>query len=266
MKVLSRFDDELTGGVHNVFIYDNHVYALSGGRRYDIINIEDPTNPERVGRFELDTPGHSIHDVWVEDGIAYSSNWDDGVVVVDVGGGGYGGSPRNPVQMGSYAHPSGWNHAAFPYRSDSTGRFYVFAGDEAMLRGHDPGLTEGLDLMDGYVHVIEWDEWDRPHEVARYTVPEAGSHNLWVQDDILYVAYYQGGLRMVDVSGELLGDLYRQGREIAYFKALDPEGWIPNVAMTWGPQPHKGNVFFSDMHSGLWAIRIKPLPDAEDSE
>ena len=32
----------MTGGVHNVFIYDNHVYAVNNGRKYDVINIEDP--------------------------------------------------------------------------------------------------------------------------------------------------------------------------------------------------------------------------------
>ncbi len=245
--------------VHNVFIHDDHIYALSAGRRYDIINIEDPSKPNRVGRFELDTPGHSIHDVWVDDGIAYSSNWDDGIVAVDVGGGNAGGSPRNPVKLGSYTYPSGWNHAAFPYRSKSTGKLYAFAGDESTLSGVIPRV-EGLDMMAGYIHIIEWDSWDEPREVARYRVPDGGSHNIWVEDDVLYVAYYQGGLRVVDVSGELMGDLYRQGREIGFFKALDPQGRIANVAMTWGPQPHKGTIFFSDLHSGLWAVRLGERP------
>ena len=35
--------------------------------------------------------------------------------------------------------------------------------------------------------------------------------------EIMYVAYFNGGLRVVDISGELVGDLYRQGREIAKF-------------------------------------------------
>ncbi len=121
VRVIARYDDQLNGGVHNVFISDGHVYALSNGRRYDVINIEDPTTPYRVGRFELPTPGHGIHDVWVVDGIAYSSNWHDGVVAVDVGGGGKGGAPNNPLMLGSQYHPSGWNHAAFPYKSQSTG-------------------------------------------------------------------------------------------------------------------------------------------------
>ncbi|MDH5643410.1 MAG: Ig-like domain-containing protein, partial [Gemmatimonadota bacterium] len=80
VKTLATYDDELTGGVHNLFVYQNHVYAVNNGRRFDVINIEDPTNPYRVSRFELDTPGHGIHDIWIVDGIAYTSNWGDGVV------------------------------------------------------------------------------------------------------------------------------------------------------------------------------------------
>jgi hypothetical protein len=255
IQVLARYDDQLNGGVHNIFIADRHVYALSNGRRYDIISVEDPKNPSRVGRFELDTPGHAIHDVWVVDGIAYSSNWNDGVVAVDVGGGGKGGAPNKPVMLGSYAYPSGWNHAAYPYRSKSTGKFYVFAGDEAFPYPTDerPGAPE---RAAGWIHVVEWDEWSQPKEVARYEVPEAGTHNLWIEDDVMYVAYYNAGLRLVDVSGELRGDLYKQGREIAYWHPNDPESFKPNAPFVWGPQPYKGHIFIADHHSGLWALKL----------
>ena len=79
--------------MHNLFIDKGYVYALSAGRKYYVVNIKDPSTPFIVGEFELDTPGHSIHDVWVEDGIAYSSNWADGIQLVDVGNGIAGGSP-----------------------------------------------------------------------------------------------------------------------------------------------------------------------------
>ena len=261
VPVLSEFTDQLTGGVHNVFIDEDHVYALSAGRRYDIVSIEDPRNPERVGRVELDTPGHAVHDVWVTDGVAFSSNWTDGVVAFDVGGGGRGGTPQRPVELGRYAYPSGWNHAAFPYKSRSTGTFYLFAGDEAYPYGasgveRDEGGGTPMRTA-GWIHVIDWSDWDDPREVARYQVPEAGSHNLWVEDDILYVGYYYpGGLRVVDVSGELLGDLYRQGREIAMFVPFDPDGFVANAPFVWGPQPYKGHIFFTDYNSGLWAVRL----------
>jgi hypothetical protein len=92
--------------------------------------------------------------------------------------------------------------------------------------------------------------------VARYQVPEAGTHNLWIENDLLYVAYYNGGLRVVDVSGELRGDLYRQGREVASFMPYDGEGYIPNSPFTWGPQPFGDHIFFSDWNSGLWAVEL----------
>ena len=262
-RILATYDDQLTGGVHNLFIADDHIYALSAGQRYDVINIEDPTNPYRVGSYAHDSQGTSIHDVWVQNGIAFSSNWSDGVVAVDVGGGGQGGAPNNPVFLGSYAYPSGWNHAAYPYWSESTGKFYMFAGDESGRRGNTPGYEGEAERMNGWIHVIEWDEWGDPHEVARYEVPEVGTHNLWIEDDIMYIAYYQGGLRVVDISGELLGDLYRQGREIGYFLAYDPMGFVTNAPMAWGPQPFKGNIFFADHNSGLWAVRIK---DGEETQ
>ena len=260
VPVLAEYTDMLTGGVHNLFIAEDHVYALSAGRRYDVIDIADPANPRRVGRFELETPNHSVHDVWVSDGVAFSSNWTDGVVAVDVGGGGRGGTPARPVELGRYAYPSGWNHAAFPYRSPSTGKLYVFAGDESFApQGRLYSEQDAIPtLAAGWIHVIDWTDWERPREVARYQVPEAGSHNLWVEDDTLYVGYYNGGLRVVDVSGELLGDLYRQGREMARFLPFDPDGFIANAPFVWGPQPFKGHVFFSDWNTGLWAVRLVP--------
>lgn len=253
-RVLSGFDDDLTGGVHNVFIDGNHVYALSAGQRYDVLDVSDPGAPRRVGTYKVDRPNPSIHDVWVVDGLAYSSNWSDGVHVVDVGKGLAGGSPEDPKFVSSYAYPSGWNHAAFPYTPSGTGLSYVVAGDEAFPFGLN--LTGKPTYPRGYLHFIDFTDLQAPREVARYEVPEAGTHNLWIEDDILYCAYYNAGLRAVDVSGEVMGDLYRQGREIAWFLSDDPEGHVSNAPMAWGPQPHKGHVFFSDWNSGLWAVKL----------
>ena len=254
-KILSGFDDELTGGVHNVFIDGNQVYALSAGARYDAIDVSDPGSPRKVGTYKVaDRAKPSIHDVWVEDGLAYSSNWSDGVHIVDVGNGMRGGSPRNPVKVSSYAYPSGWNHAAFPYRQPETGRFYVAAGDEAFPYGLN--VTGKPTRPRGWIHFVDFTDLDSPVESARYQVPEAGTHNLWIEDGVMYVAYYNAGLRAVDVTGELMGDLYRQGREIAWFLPDDPEGFVTNAPMAWGPQPHKGHIFFSDWNSGLWAVKL----------
>ena len=272
VEILSIFNDDMTGGVHNTFIYEDHVFAVNNGRKYDIINIQDPKNPFRVGVYELTTPGHSIHDVWVEDGIAYSSNWADGVHAVDVGGLKFNeknqkkikfnplllkagqGSPANPVPLADMVDPNGHNHAAFPFKSQSSNKFYIVAGDE-WFPWRYPNKPRPYQPRGGF-HFLDFTDINNPKEEAVYTITEAGSHNHWIQGDTLYAAYYNGGLRIVDISGELLGDLYRQGREIAFYQTGHPEGHIPNSPNVWGTIPYKGYIFFTDMYSGLYCVKL----------
>ena len=276
VTISAEYNDDMTGGVHNVFIYENHVYAVNNGRKYDIINIDDPSNPFRVGVYELDTPGHSIHDVWIENGIAYSSNWGDGVVAVDIGAMKFDeadrsntqfnpllakagqGSPSNPIKLAEMGDPNGLNHAAFPFLSKSTGNFYIVGGDETFPWGVRATRGEPSNPRGGF-HFLNFTDPDNPKEDAVYQVPEAGSHNLWVYDDVLMAAFYQGGLRVVDISGELLGDIYNQGREIAVYQSSHKEGKIPNAPMVWGAQPYKDYIFFADMNSGLYCIQLEDL-------
>jgi hypothetical protein len=108
----------------------------------------------------------------------------------------------------------------------------------------------------GIVHVIDVSDIEHPRKVAWYEVPEGGAHNIWVKDDILYMGYYTGGARVLDVSGELRGDLYRQGREIARLWTGDANGVVPNAPFCWGAQPHGDHVYFNDVNSGLWITKL----------
>ncbi len=228
-----------------------------GTRALHIIDIGDPTNPRQVGRWQLENESRYLHDVTVEDGLAYLSYWNDGLVILDVGRGIEGGTPTEPRMVSRFAYRGrfggetyGNTHHAVPYGE------YVFVSDEIF------GCEECVNGPRGYVHVVDVSDLRDPEEVAWYRVPEAGTHNLWVEDGKLYVAYYQGGLRVVDVSGELRGDLYRQGREIGWFmteprsaRAVSPEDTFrPHATMAWGPQPFEGHVFVADMNSGLWIL------------
>ncbi len=248
--IMAELTDSLTGGVHNVWINGDAVYAINDGTSaMNIIDMSDPANPRNMGRWEL-RPGDtnkSLHDVWAEDGYAYLSYWDDGLVILDVGAGTHGGTPMEPQYVSSISYPEGNTHVAWRSRD------YVFLGDEI-------GTSDG---MRGFIHVIDVSDIDNPVQVAKYDLPEAGAHNVWVEDDVLYIAYYQGGLRIVDVSGTLRGDLYRQGREIGFFRtnAGPDDAVVPNAPQAWGPQVFKGNVFVSDMNSGLWVIKhARPRP------
>ncbi|MFQ5890550.1 MAG: hypothetical protein ACE5JR_10925 [Gemmatimonadota bacterium] len=251
-KRISHYAEGLTGGVHNTWIADDLVYAIHYGTRdMHIIDISDPTSPREVGRWGLDKEDKFLHDVTVVDGLAYLSYWDDGVVILDVGAGIKGGTPTEPELVSQYSYSYklgsqmyGNTHHAIRYRN------YVFTGDEIF------SCSECVNGARGYVHVIDVSDIEHPREVAFYRVPEAGSHNLWAEDDKLYIGYYHGGLRIVDISGELRGDLYRQGREIGWYMTEDSTGTVPNATSTWGAQPYKGKIFAADGSSGLWIVEL----------
>ena len=66
---------------------------------------------------------------------------------------------------------------------------------------------------------------------------------------ILYMAYYNGGVVALDVSGELAGDL--SDRLIAQ---IQPGG--AGDTYTWGVQLAGGSLYAIDMLSGLWQLKV----------
>lgn len=248
-EIISEYKRTVPGGVHNVWVEGDLIYAVHNGTRdIHIIDISDPTEPDEVGRWGLpESPTKSLHDVIVQDGYAYLSYWDDGAVTLDVGAGTHGGTPTEPQFVSRYKYPAGNTHTAW-----RAGR-YLFVGDEIFPEEWD---ADSPIEARGYIHVLDMADPNNPVDVAKYEVPEAGAHNIWVEGDRLYVGYYQAGLRVVDISGELRGDLYRQGREIAVLKTTDAESTVPNWGMTWGAQIHKGHIFTSDLNSGLWVVKL----------
>jgi hypothetical protein len=269
-KIASTFDQELTGGVHNMFATNDHLFALSNGDKYVIIDVKDLSKPKYVS--EYDHPNSRIHDVWVHNGIAYSSEWGTGVVAVDVGNGKWGGTIEKPVFIASYPTTSGATHEIYPYVQKSTGKVYLFLGDEIMSR--EGRVWEGTNYMNdlfgatpkpggvpqtsaGYTHIIDFTDPKNPVNIAKYHQEEFGSHDIIVEDDVMYQAYYDGGLRVVDVSGELVGNLAEQRREIAVFKPFDPQGFTPNASFVMNAMPWKGHILFTDFNSGLWSAKLE---------
>lgn len=249
--IFAEYTATVTGGVHNVWIEGDLIYACHNGTNaVHIIDISDPASPKEVGRWELDREEKTLHDVIVQDGYAYASYWDDGVVILDVGAGSHGGTETAPVMVSRLSYPEGNTHVAWRH-----GR-YLFVGDEIFPENFD--VSKPLDAK-GYIHILDMSDMDAPVEVARYEVPDAGAHNVWVEDDCLYVGYYQGGLRVVDIRGELRGNLYTQGREIAHILTTDDQSMVPGWPMTWGAQIFKGHIYTSDLNSGLWIARMETI-------
>ncbi|MBA3584073.1 MAG: hypothetical protein H0W36_06015, partial [Gemmatimonadetes bacterium] len=265
-RLVSEYTETVTSGVHNVFWVGDLLYATNDGTGdMHIIDLSDPASPKEIGRWGIPVVGKSLHDIWAQDDILYMSYMMDGLVIMDLGGAGKGGTPEKPVLVSRIFYPDGPTHNALRNHD------YVFIGDEDFsLTGTKPGI-EGLSADPrGEVHVIDVTDLEHPVYAARYDVPEAGAHNFWIRDDVLYVGFYQGGIRAVDISGDLRGDLYRQGREIAHFlPAAGPEdAKLPYSPMTWGVYPMftngwqdtGGMLFATDYNSGLWSFTVE-LPE-----
>lgn len=282
LKVLSEYTATVTGGVHSAYIDSHYVYLTddaTGSMR--IIDFQDPRHPKEVARWEVENPtvvtintemgsmtsGRYLHDLQVKDGLAYLAYWRDGLVILDVGNGMAGGSPENPKLVTRYRfnhyelYGDGWlagTHSVFRYKN------YLFVGDEVFPAIFNLEDRDRIPVR-AILHVMDVSDIKSPREVAQYEVPEGGSHNFWAANDMLYEGYYSGGARILDISGELRGDLYRQGREIARFWTGDTKGFRVNLPFTWGGQPCSVScdtpllnslIYFNDVHSGLWITKL----------
>jgi hypothetical protein len=71
---------------------------------------------------------------------------------------------------------------------------------------------------------------------------------------ILYAAYYNGGLLALDVSGTLSGHLETQNRVLAN---VQPGG--SGNTYVWGVQLYQGSLYVVDMVSGFWQLSTPDL-------
>ena len=234
--------------------------ATSAARGVSIIDVSRPETPQVVGVIR---GVNYIHDVFVRDGRAFVADWDAGVGIWDVGGAGRGGSVSAPVEigragtLGGNAHNVWWFHDP-TVSSDATRARYLFVGEE------QAGLIG--ERSSGDLHVVDISNAAAPREVAIYHVDGAGAHNFWVDEPrgFLYAAFYNGGVRVLDVRGDLSActaaqrspagpcDLKLMGRERAI--ALTGGG-----AYIWGVQgsgqPQADAVYASDMRNGIWKFK-----------
>jgi hypothetical protein len=269
-KPISAYTSTVSGGVHSSFVYQGHVYLTddaTGSLR--VIDIRNPHEPREVGRWQTEQTeiGRYVHDVDVKDGLAYLSYWNDGLIILDVGNGIKGGSPTNPQLVSQlkydlddvYARVDQiWGLSARGTHTAWRHKNYVFIGDEVYAARDYKGMQDGNNLTFGRLQVIDVSDINHPQIVAWYEPTDGGVHNVWVEGDTLYMGAYQGGARMLDISGELRGDLLRQGREISWISTADSMGTRPRATFSWGAVVKNGNIYVPDINSGLWILRLEP--------
>ena len=276
-KVISEFTEGVNSGVHSAFVYQQekygtHVYLTNDGTgAMHVIDISDPYKPKEVAQWRTPRPdaGRTLHDIDVQNGLAYLSYWNDGLVILDIGNGVKGGSPSNPQLVSQYkcdlnalyrqVEASGGpgfirgTHTAWRHND------YVFIADEVFPATGVKGAKDASAFRAyGRLQVIDVSDVNNPHSVAWYEPEYGGVHNIWVAGDTLYMGAYNAGFRTFDISGQLLGDLRAQGREYGHLNTADMEGKTQNSAMTWGVVVKDGLAYVNDMNNGIWVVRMEP--------
>jgi WD40 repeat protein len=262
-------DGELLAGVHTAqvsrvngrlygFLSIDPSAALSLPAKLVIVDLTDPRAPVKVFSRVQGRPYQ--HDVFVRDGLLFTAMWNDGLGIWDIGGGGHGGSVSSPVLLSSLVTRDGYVHNLYWLHDPVTGsKRWLFVGQETPL---------GNLQFRGDVHVVDVKDLTAPREVAFFHVEGAGSHNFSVDEDagILYAAFYNGGVRALDVRGDLGAcdgsqraadgrcDLSLMHREAG--RALTAEG---RLVMIWGVYWQDGKLYASDIFNGLWKMDASAL-------
>jgi hypothetical protein len=227
--------------------------AGSTPARLVIVDLSLPSAPREVFTRVIGNP--YVHDVFVRDGILFVALWNDGVDIWDIGGGAKGGIPEAPIVLGNVKTIGGQVHNVWWYHDVAGEKRFAFVGQEA------PGSIGSSSAGD--IHVIDVSNFAAPKEVAFYHVAGAGTHNFSVDEKngVLYAAYYNGGVRAIDVRGDLgtcsatqkdataRCDLTAMGREIgAGLVELNRGVYV------WGVQYLNGFVYASDMLAGIYKL------------
>lgn len=274
---IAEFTDGVTAGVHSSFIYyqeqyGTHVYLTNNGTgALHVLDISDPYNPVEAAQWRTPRPeaGRTLHDVDVQDGLAYLSYWNDGLVILDVGNGVKGGSPSSPQFVSQVKYDLNEEYRDVEARSGPgfirgthtawRHENYVFVGDEVFPAEDVAGAQDAAaSRAFGNLHVLDVSDLESPRKVAWWKPDHGGVHNVWVAGDTLYMGAYNAGFRTFDISGELMGDLGAQQREMVHVHTGDMDGYVANSPMTWGVVVRDGLAYVNDMYNGLWIIRMLP--------
>lgn len=278
--LITRFNSPATtSGVHTL------KFARVNGRHYLLLNIDPPAAlvvvditspalPVQIGSFPMGNP--YIHDVFFRDGLLFAGLWNDGMSIFDMGGGNKGGSPSNPVLIGNVRTASCGTsgcggsrvHNIWWFHDPKTGsKKYAFIGEEA-----DASLFTNAR---GDIHVVDVSDMSNPREVAFFRPDSAststgnqpsGTHNFDVdeQSGVLYAAYYNGGVRALDIRGDLgtctatqksadgRCNLRLMAREIGV-------GLTSFPTFIWGVKLDGNFLYASDMPNGIHKLDISGL-------
>lgn len=245
-RLLSTISESLEGGASSPAISGDLVYVTRSDGGLDVLDASDPASPSVV--FAEAGGDRSITGISVDGGIAVVESA-NGLEIFDVGGGGQGGAPEAPALLGDHSGPEGIRFGGPPLYDAETKRLFAPAIDanlpDGQIRVYDANDPDSLVLLATLTgHTPGFTAW-RPVDLT-----------LDRSRDFLYAAWGAEGVRVLDMSGALLGDLERGGRLVAHEVYNGSSGGCGGA----GTRPNAvlldaGRAFVSDGASGLVVLQ-----------
>jgi hypothetical protein len=221
--------------VHTVFVEGNRLYAMAPSPHNETLmfDITDPHEPELRTRFVPpggDTAGYP-HDAFAYEGRLYINYWDLGYVIVDAR------DPDNFQQLGKYQYSNQTSHANAV--GTLNGRTIAFEGGEN---------------YSAHLRVLDVTEPKNVVKIGEFRLrPQSSIHNMVLVGTRLYIAWYQEGVRVLDVSNPA------EPRQIAYFNTFRETDFERGYSFYDGAigmrVPGDGYVYVVDSSRGLLIFR-----------
>ncbi|MFL5353631.1 LVIVD repeat-containing protein [Archangium sp.] len=220
--------------VHTVFVEGDRLYAMAPSPvpKTFIFDITQPTDPKLLGEYmepgAADTAGVGYpHDALAFDGRLYINHWSSGYVIVDVR------DPAHTKRLGSFSYPYATSHA------NAVGRF----GERLIA-------FEGGENWGAHLRVLDVTDAAHPKRIGELKLGDNASiHNMVLKGERLYIAHYQHGVRVLDVS------VPEEPKQVAYyntFRETDPERGVSFYEGAIGMRvPGDGYVYVVDTSRGL---------------
>lgn len=235
---------------HNIAINESKGIAYltdckNVGRGVHFVDISDPLNPTTIGNYNADGTTHDANVVTYAGPdtdhtgkeILIGSN-ETKVVILDVS------NPSSVIKIAELSYPQlGYTHQGW-FTEDQR---YFILGDE----------TDEQDF--GFITrtlVFDFSDLDNPSLSSTYTGPTpATDHNGYVKGDLFYMASYQAGLRIMDITN--ISASSNSMTEVGYFDTHPEGNSVGTGSGAWGVYPFfpSGNIVISDIEKGLFVVR-----------
>ena len=238
---------ESADSIHNLTYGEGHIYVSNMAENWlGIYDVSDPSKPVRVATWEPEGFAGGTHDQVWQDGLLYVA-YPKGLAVLDVS------EPANPVTLG-------------PYGSDDE--------DDAQLHNIWPTpdgryAATSQEKIDGHLEIWDLQDLNNITKVGAYEMNDESSiHNVVVDGDLAYAAWYINGLMVFDLSDPsdpILVDEHDTfdgpGDQAEDFRT----GFMnPAVSGAFGVWPFGDHVAVSDTERGLLLFDFFPVEVVAD--